>query len=493
MSARSYRASNGLLDLSRARVQVAVIVALSVLCGLVVSVQPLATVPLVVFASISVALRRPDKTVAAFGILLSIAILGYALFSRGFAYLGVRPAYIGEWLIVLGIASVIVARSRYNLPPLGWGIVVFMLMGLFRTVPYVATYKLDALRDAALWYYAIFALIVCMLGNHLLFERVRLNLGRPLPLALIALLISNLLWLPFFSGGPVTPGSSIPMFFVKNTDRGAILGSFGAFMLLGLARRGRSPGPGVFLWLLWLGSLPWVVAGSRGGTLAILAALLVVLVLRFDWRAMLKPVVLVAFLLIPVAIVNPEFEIGTDRPMSLTQFSANFRSILGSGNDPAGLAGTRNYRLEWWREIAAYTFGGDYFLTGKGFGVNLADDDGFQVTADSALRAPHNSHMTVLARMGVPGFMLWIGFQFAFGALLFRSIRKSRQVGDTSSAAFQAWLLATWLAMLVVTSFDPYLEGPQGAIPFWCVVGLGLISIRESASDNSVPVSPREH
>ena len=30
-----------------------------------------------------------------------------------------------------------------------------------------------------------------------------------------------------------------------------------------------------------------------------------------------------------------------------------------------------------------YTVFGDYFWTGKGFGINLADDDGFQTTVAS--------------------------------------------------------------------------------------------------------------
>jgi hypothetical protein len=29
--------------------------------------------------------------------------------------------------------------------------------------------------------------------------------------------------------------------------------------------------------------------------------------------------------------------------------------------------------------------------------------------------------------------------------------------------------------MLVDTSFDPYLEGPQGGIWFWAIIGVGLV------------------
>ena len=35
-----------------------------------------------------------------------------------------------------------------------------------------------------------------------------------------------------------------------------------------------------------------------------------------------------------------------------------------------------------------------------------------------------------------------------------------------------------WVTMMVDTSFDPYLEGPQGGIWFWSILGLGLVVMR---------------
>ena len=45
-------------------------------------------------------------------------------------------------------------------------------------------------------------------------------------------------------------------------------------------------------------------------------------------------------------------------------------------------------------------------------------------------------------------------------------------------AATAAWLLAYWVAMMIATSFDPYLEGPQGGIWYWVVIGAGLVVMR---------------
>ena len=165
------------------------------------------------------------------------------------------------------------------------------------------------------------------------------------------------------------------------------------------------------------------------------------------------------------------------RPATFQQMIENLFSIFGSSND-GGLEGSKQFRLAWWGKIFDYTVLGNYFWTGKGFGINLADADGFQSTADHSLRSPHNSEMTVLARMGVPGLVLWVLLQGAFGIGLLRATFAHRRTGDLQLAALGAFLLAYWVAMMVDTSFDPYLEGPQGGIWFWTIFGLGLVVMR---------------
>ena len=165
------------------------------------------------------------------------------------------------------------------------------------------------------------------------------------------------------------------------------------------------------------------------------------------------------------------------RPATLQQMIENLLSIFGSSPD-SSLEGSKQFRLAWWGEIVDYTVFGKYFWTGKGFGVNLADADGFQSTVDHSLRSPHNSNMTVLARMGVPGLILWLLLQGLFGLGLLRATLAFRRAGDPKLALIGGLLFAYWIAMMVDTSFDPYLEGPQGGIWFWTVLGLGLVVIR---------------
>ena len=165
------------------------------------------------------------------------------------------------------------------------------------------------------------------------------------------------------------------------------------------------------------------------------------------------------------------------RPATIEQIFENIGSIFSPVEDE-GLEGTKRFRLRWWGAIINYTVFGEHFWTGKGFGINLADADGFQANVDGSLRAPHNSHMTALARMGVPGFVLWVLLQGGFAIGLLWSVLVNRRAGDLKLAAMGGWILAYWAAMMVNTSFDPYLEGPQGGIWFWSLFGLGMVVMR---------------
>ena len=166
----------------------------------------------------------------------------------------------------------------------------------------------------------------------------------------------------------------------------------------------------------------------------------------------------------------------------------NVTSLFGEAERP-GLEGTKEFRLRWWSAIADYTIGGPFFWTGKGFGINLADDDGFQPTADRSLRAPHNGHMEILARMGVPGLILWISLQAVYGFSLLRAANRARARGDLYWVQILGFVFIYWLASLVNASFDPYLQGPQGGIWFWTIFGVGLAAMRmsDSRSNDATP------
>jgi O-antigen ligase len=225
--------------------------------------------------------------------------------------------------------------------------------------------------------------------------------------------------------------------------------------------------------------------------LAILLSGGVVLALRPAtrvWRPVMAAVVIAAI----VFASGIRIEVRDGRYLSAQDLAANALSI--SGRQVRGdRNGTREWRLEWWRTIVGYTVEGPYFWTGKGFGVNLAQDDGFVVgdADDHPLRSPHNGHLTILARAGVPGALLWLVLQCGFALALLRAYRRSANTRADWWARVDLWILASWVTFVVDAAFDVVLEGPQAGIWFWSIFGFGIAVLevqRRSASE--VPVGP---
>jgi O-antigen ligase len=193
-----------------------------------------------------------------------------------------------------------------------------------------------------------------------------------------------------------------------------------------------------------------------------------------------RPLILAVLVLGLLFLTNFNMELNAtvrERGVSVQQLAENFKSLVGQSSDSARmghLEETVQWRLSWWRTIVGYTFGGEHFWTGKGYGVNLADDDGFQVAYDRSVRSPHNVFMTILARSGVPGLLLWILFLLSYGWMLVRVLLMRKHLADPWDARYALWLLAYWSAFLLNASFDVFLEGPMGGVWFWGLVGIGL-------------------
>jgi O-antigen ligase len=243
----------------------------------------------------------------------------------------------------------------------------------------------------------------------------------------------------------------------------------------------------------------FVAATNRGGFLAVLAALLVVGALEpavagrrlvaYGMTAVAAAAVIV-LLSVSLRDTSQMGAVTEERALSPAQVVENIVSIVGRESQRGNLSSTKEWRLDWWRTIVDYTFFGRYFWMGKGFGINLADDDGFQVaTEDQApLRSPHNAYMTVLARMGVPGIVLWVALQICFALSLVRAYFRARHVGALWWARLNLWILGYWCAFLVNASFDVFLEGPQGGIWFWSLLGLGVAALEVQRRD--MPTAP---
>lgn len=445
-------------------------------------------------ATVAVALAWPGRfplwTLAFLGLVLA----GYAMLGRGFAHLGRTPIYVGELALGLVLLGAVMSggTSRALRSSVVWILLAFMAWGAVGTLPYLDVYGFAALRDAALWGYGIFAVAVAalLLGTGA-WRGVSEAYGRWLPWLLA--------WLPI--GYPVTvllaeriprlPGG-VAILEIKPGDVAVHLAGAGAFLLLGLHAPGRS---GRRTGLEWVGWTAWFVAlflaasQNRGGMVAVVTALAFLFALRPSAR-WIRPVLVGTLLLGAAVALDLRLDTGGRREASARQLAANVTSVVGGETGRGNLESTIEWRMSWWGDIVGYTFAGPHFWTGKGFGVNLADDDGYQTKADHSLRSPHNGHLTVLARAGVPGLVLWILLQGAFGASLLAAYARARRVGRDDWARFDLWILTFWTAGLVNAAFDVFLEGPQGGIWFWCVIGVGIAALEAQRRDPATAPSP---
>ena len=412
---------------------------------------------------------------AAWGVLLA----GLAIGGRGFAYIGLPPLFISELVVVTGVGVLLLQprwRELLSQPAvlltvglLGWG--------LMRTLPYLGAYRVDAVRDYMIVGYATVGVAVAgvFISRPALLPWV---LERYQGYAKVFLVVMPGLWVidhTVSESIPRWPWADVPIVNLKPGDMPVHLGGIAALSLLGLFR-GRSVG-----WtLLLVALLSLAGAVSRGGLVAFSVGFAVAFAAR-PTGAWARRVALVVAVLFGTALVTDVSVAMSDRDreFSARQLVLNFASIF-SNDDTGDLDDTKSWRLDWWGQIVGYTFGGEYFWTGKGFGVNLADADGFQVMADHSLRSPHNGHLTILARAGVPGLLLWCGIQAAWLTGLVNAYLTTRRRGGRIDAAWGRWfvlLLAYWTALMFNAAVDVYFEGPMGGIWYWSVIGLGVASV----------------
>ncbi len=472
-----------LLQLDRARLETIARAAIFVVIGGVAavagSVSPLALAVGAVALGATWLLAWRGRAQRVFFRALTALLIGYAFTGRGLAHIGVPPFYVGEIVLGLGVVATLMSVRTFPGGPVRLLILAFMAWGALQTIPYVGRDGVNAFRDAVTWGYALFALIVSVsiTGHH--FDRI-VGLYRSwIPVYCAWIMIALLL-----------PSSEL--IDLKAGDMGVLLAGVAAFSLLGLySAEPRPRVPEALMWLLWLPAAAIVAIFNRGGMVAMVTAGAVVLFLRLPQR-WLPPIffgLLIGLLLI---WVDPKVTIpGAVRSISVSQFVENVTSVVTETNSGA-LEGTKEFRLRWWGDIINYTINGPYFWTGKGFGINLADDDGFQVYDDHSLRAPHNGHFEILARTGVPGLTLWILLNAAIGLGLLKAAARERSMGRRQWVAIDGWLFVAWAAALVNASFDPYLQSPQGGIWFWSIVGLAIIAIEASTQAEKEPAPERE-
>jgi O-Antigen ligase len=407
--------------------------------------------------------------------LLSLLLLIYATLGRSGGHIGVplgggNGIYIGELVLLFGLAMLMVqgGYERFFALPIAWPWFFFFSWNAAQTLPYLATYGMSALRDAVTYGYSLFAVIVASL-----------LIARPSGFAILMSRYKTFARLFVFFVAIMAPVSLIfpdGVLGVQPPLVGGLLvhttGTMG-FVVCGLVSV-----PTAWWWAFAIGFV-FIVCQVRGDLVAFVAAV-AVLRLLYPWgmRLSVRTIRFIAVLGPIVAVMlmlNLNLGVYRDREVGPGQLLQNFVGSFGDTENEV-LDETRKWRFRMWSAIVDYTVFGSYFWTGKGYGINLLDDAGLQVIEENEegpVRSPHNSHLTLLARSGVPGFLLWVALQLTWAVGILRVLFFARRTGRRRTAGLMSFILAYWAAIMVVAATAVVLEGPHDGIWFWAIFGVG--------------------
>ncbi|WP_220188212.1 O-antigen ligase family protein, partial [Pseudonocardia pini] len=441
--------------------------------------------------------RSRDRLLVAYGWTIGPLLAGYLFLDKAFAYLHVpgTPLYVGELVLALGIAGLVASTGYLRIPlrdeSLLWVLLLFVLWGAIRTVPGVRAYGIDAVRDSALWYYSLFALVIvaAMARSPEILDRLWSGLARISPWLLLWLPLAVVL-VPFSARAPTMPFSDISVLSHKSGNAGtaALLVIAG----LWLAPRGRSPGRAAWT-MLGLLIIALVATQNRGGLIGTLAGASVWLSFHHDRLRMLAKagvvgvIALTLFSLLAVDVPIPGLQ---GRSFSTTQLVNNVLSLTGSADAPGNLSGTVDGRQQLWSRVVERQVNEGELVDGAGFGPNLASEVGVYDEGTTKLRNPHNSHLNILARMGVLGFGLWVALWAGWYWRLVGAVGRLKRQGLHTRRQTAALCMTVATTVLVSTFFDPQLEGAQVAALLWTVFGIGVVVTSRSGWFRPAPEAP---
>jgi len=411
--------------------------------------------------------------------LAAITIIG-----KGPTYLGVPPLYWGEITMAAGLLLIapqikrtdFLQRSR----ALTIAIAGFMVLGAVSTALSVPRWGMDALRDAAMWYYALFYFIGLGLASQkAVANRVWYLLRTFWMLALVWNTADLLLQHTLSQSGPIIPWRGVPLFFNARDEAGQNL-VLGAMIVLCTGTLSKRPAMrAVLVPVALVGLAVFAASEGRAMRIGVVSGASVVLLLsfapkgipHFNTRLLKLAVCGIPVLALAVAAAP-------DRVVKLTHLD---RFAEADPYDPEGTAG---WRLIWWQRLYAEVMKRNPAF-GLGFGESLHVYH--PLLRDSqeefVVRSPHNFNITIFTRMGVVGLLLWITIVAAgIGALFGRLWRGS--AGGQPYTPERRDELTFWVMMLVCTvvnsSLGVLMEGPVLGIWFW--FALGFASARSFSS-----------
>ncbi len=407
---------------------------------------------------------------------------GYLLFDRAFAWIHIpgTPIFLGELGLGFGLFVILQTPHLGRLLRLSRPIQLlggFMVWGFAIAFQSFSEWGIDAIRDSVLWYYGLFAVIsaVMLVYNPALWDELIDKFTRFIPYFLLVMIVR--LALAQASVGPRIPDSTTRLVSHKSANIAVNVAIALAFLIIVVGpTETKKLRQQTTAWIL-LGLLLIVAAGtqSRGGFLAALFILGVVFVLARHARAAMLGILGVSVLVaIMAAALDVKFQLDR-RELSVNQVIENVQSISQEARSGSRFDNTTQWRLNLWGDVMEDVLRQDRVYAGLGFGENLAIRYDVIPRSSVPLRNPHNSHLSVIARMGTVGAFLWVAMFGTWFLQLAKSRRRYRDLGEERRANLSTWVMLAMSAILINAFFDPTIEGPQVGVWAWTLFGMGAV------------------
>lgn len=260
--------------------------------------------------------------------------------------------------------------------------------------------------------------------------------------------------------------------------------------------------PIALLWILAILQIGWMLYFQERSTYVTSLALILLALALTDLRQALRIsalhvagfIALIAFSSLFFSIENINLTGGRNGEITPIFYAQHLETINPDNNLPN--VSPANWRLEIWREAIGHWLATPVaILVGEGFGKPLTDYvqvggyTGNAVLASSvspgqfsvAVRQPHDIHLTVLARLGIIGFLLWAFINARIIYLFIRSLWKDPK--EPFQHALILWLFMFYITGMILASVQPWLEFSYGAIPFYIVLGFSIAILTKKPKD----------
>jgi O-antigen ligase len=415
-------------------------------------------------------------------VLALVALSPYIILNYGFDNLAVGAGGIhlpvGELLMLSALTLVILGPQKSTLSgvrrdPLVVCLFALLVLSLAHLVVDVPRYGMLAVRDSSLFFEAAFLLVGLAWARNVrqtallvrwMFLVLLLNLVYVYTLPWNAQIQS---WSPQF--GVFHP---VPLF--GNYQQNGVFLVAGVLFCIWLA-------PSLVRWPRWvfLG-----LAIAQLGGLAILQLrsmyvgillVLVILIILGQTRKLLGAATTVAWgiggvlaLLLIVSSLGIKLQ-GRMGPVDLSFIQEHADTVLALGDSNARMSHDVD-RGQWYGEVwNRVRSSPSNMVVGEGFGQALID---FVTEQGIPVRQPHNTSLTILARLGFLGLSIWLLFLVLLARRYVQFLRRPSESAEASDLVL--WLLMYSALAFLSTSVQPAFEFSHGAIPFFFLQGVAI-------------------